>query len=247
MKLFNSLSVITLILVTLATTQHNHNDSVDNASTSGDVDSVPTDSVNSTGDSLSTSADHINSSKDSVSTPTNSISSTEQVNSTPTAPVGSSKNNNSKLEDRYLNTIGFDRGYLNTNGDATRVVPVQSDSLGPNKISNVLEASPSANIEGNRYTYPFYFPSYYPPYHFQPTRPTLSFQLTKPSQTTQPTTPSQLTKPSQKALPTPPFKLTKQTPPSQSTEPTQSSQPSKIPEVYSTALPHINPFYIPFG
>jgi hypothetical protein len=173
MKLFYSLSVVSLLSATLAIPQHNHNDSAENAITSGNIDSVPTDSINSTGDSISTSADPINSSKDSVSIPTDTISSTEQVNSAPTTPVGSSKNNNSKLEDRYLNTFGFDRGYINTNVDATRAVPVQVDNLGTSEIYNCLRVSSSANIRGNRYKH---YP-HYPPYPSKSTQPNKHYEM----------------------------------------------------------------------
>jgi hypothetical protein len=160
MKLFNPLSVATLVSVALAIPQHSHGDSAENASIFSDIFSSPTDLASSNGNSINISNDFSNFSKSKVNKP----------------------------GDRFLG-LGITRGLSNANVDVSNVGCEQADIIGSDEITNdkadAVVVFVGTNLRGNGYPYPPYYPSYPPSYHpltYPPHHLSNPFQSSQPSQ-----------------------------------------------------------------
>jgi hypothetical protein len=151
MKLFDSLGMITLFSAALAIPQQNHNDSAEKPSIYSGFSNTNVESTSNSNEAASTPADSTSFSGNIISTFDNSPS--------------SSVSRESKPEDRFL---GFDipRGLFNANVDVSNIGRVQTGILGLDGVSNVkadvLGVGVGANLEGNGYPYPLYYPPYPP-------------------------------------------------------------------------------------
>jgi hypothetical protein len=139
MKLFNSLSLVTLISVTFTIPQHNHGDYAGNIGVSGDVFSKTVGSTNTFNDASRTPADSGSSSGNAVSLSDNSASPNEEASSSPVESTNSSESKEIKPEYRFLG-LGIPRGSVKANADIANIENSQANVLGSGIISNVVNS-----------------------------------------------------------------------------------------------------------
>jgi hypothetical protein len=166
MKIFNSLSAITLISVALAIPQHNLGDSAGIISVSGDVFSNNVGSTNTYNEATVIPVDYVSFSGNMANPPDKSAIPNEDATSSLAESIGSSESKEIKPEYRFLGA-GIPRGSVKANADFANIRDVQSNVLGPHVIVNVKSdvrgVDVDANLVRNRYPYPFHYHPYYPP------------------------------------------------------------------------------------
>jgi hypothetical protein len=166
MKIFNSLSAITLTSAALAIPQHNIGDSAGKISVSGDIFSNNLWSISTYNEANVIPADYVNFSGNMANLPDKSASPNEEATSSLAESTGSSESKEIKPEYRFLGA-GIPRGSVKSNADIANIRDVQANVFGPYGVTNVKSdvrrVDLGANLGRYRYSYPFYYHLYYPP------------------------------------------------------------------------------------